>query len=206
VRDPKAALAYMREHLGLLKRHGFLEAGVELEDPKLVHARAELALETIREPRERTLSDETLDYLLPLVFEETAPPPYKGRPSTKFRDHWIVQAVAAGAAYGLTPTRNRERASPAQPTACEIAATTLAELGIDLAEASVEDIWSRRSDVADIHRRQAIGDFSPKDRASEYRARAKAWLVRYAAEKARFDRSREELDRHLAALARVREK
>jgi hypothetical protein len=209
VRDPnpEAARADLREYLGQLKRSGFLADGVEMEDPKLYHARAELALEATRDPSERTLSDEALDYLLPLVFEETAPAPNRGRPSTRFRDHYIAQAVATGASYGLTPTRNRLNSRPhRQPTACEIVATVLAELGINLTETSVEIIWSRRSDVADIHRRQAIGGLPPEDRASEYRARAKAWLVRYAAEHAKFHRMWEENARKLAALERVQEK
>jgi hypothetical protein len=194
----------MREYLGQLKRRGLLAGGVELEDPNLWHARAELALEVIREPDERTFSNEALDYLLSLVFEETAPSPNRGRPSTRFRDHWITQAVAISMRYGLMPTRNRANSGPdRQPTACGIVATVLTELDINLTETSVEDIWSRRSDVADIHRRQAIGGFSPEDRASEYRARAKAWLVRYAAEQAKFDRLGEE---NLATLERVRGK
>jgi hypothetical protein len=209
VRDPNpeaALLAHLREYLGQLKQGGLLADGVELEDPNLSHARAELALAG-REPCERTLSNEALDYLLPLVFEETASAPNRGRPSTRIRDHYIAAAVATGARDGLTPTRNRLNSRPhRQPTACGIVATVLAELGINLTETSVEDIWSRRSDVADIHRRQAIGGFSPEDRASEYRARAKAWLERYAAEQARFDRMVEENARHLAALERVREK
>jgi hypothetical protein len=210
VRDPKpeAALADMREYLGQLKRRGLLADGVELEDPNLSHARAELALEATREPSERRLSDEALDYLLSLVFEKTALAPNRGRPSTRFRDHWIAQAVATGAGYGLTPTRNRAKSGGPhrQPTACAIVATVLAELGINLTETSVEIIWSRRSDVADIHRRQAIGGFSPEDRASEYRARAKAWLVHYAAKQAKFDRLWEENARNFAALERVQEK
>jgi hypothetical protein len=209
VRDPNpaAALAHLREYLGQLKRGGLLADGVEMEDPKLSHARAELALEATRDPSERRLSNEALDYLLPLVFEETAPAPNRGRPSTRIRDHYIAQAVATDAGYGLTPTRNRLNSRPhRQPTACGIVATVLAELGINLTETSVEIIWSRRSDVADIHRRQAIGGFSPEDRAAEYRARAKAWLVRYAAEQAEFYRLWEENARNFAALERVQEK
>lgn len=208
MRDPNPAahaLAHLREYLGQLKRSGFLADGVEMEDPKLWRARAELALEATRDPSERRLSDEALDYLLSLVFEKTALAPNRGRPSNRIRDHYITHAVATGAGYGFTPTRNREK-SGRQPTACGIVATVLAELGITLTETSVEDIWSRRADVADIHRRQAIGGLSPEDRASEYRARAKAWLVRHAAEQAEFYRMCEEALERVKELERVREK
>ena len=57
MRDPNPAahaLAHLREYLGQLKRGGLLADGVEMEDPKLWRARAELALEATRDPSERS--------------------------------------------------------------------------------------------------------------------------------------------------------
>jgi hypothetical protein len=199
VRDPKpaldaeAALNEAREHLGLLKRLGFLEPGVEgLEAHIRWRARIQLRLEAVPErPARAAAVGETIaldaakeplrardvrDYLLRLLSEKPTPPPKKGRPSTEFRDFWIVQVIAClVASYSLTPTRNRvPNPTPhqQQPTACEIVAMVLDELGTSLAKtSSVEAIWSRRLTLS-----EALDHIIP---SPENYARAEAQFARY---------------------------
>jgi hypothetical protein len=175
VRDPaatatevEAALAEARDHLGLLKRLGFLEPGVEgLEAHTRWRARVALRLPARKWPAD------VRDYLLRVLSEKPTPTPMKGRPSTEFRDYWLRQVIAClVAVHDLTATRNRSPSNNStprqqQPTACEMVAEELAELGIDLTEASVEAIWSQRLRPGD-----AFDHMVP-----EYRARAEAWIA-----------------------------
>jgi hypothetical protein len=202
VRDPKpgldaeteVALGDVRHLLGFLKQVGFLKPGAELED-RLRYTRTVLALNAVRAPHERELPNDVLEYLLQLVFEKALA--QKGRPSTKFRDRWVLRALAYLVAQGLTPTRNRSptyNPTPCrqQPTACEMVAGVLAEFGINLTEASVEAIWSQRpnDDVLD----ETETGLSPK-----IQARARAWLARIEAEEAQFEAQEASLDAHLEA-------
>ena len=143
-------------------------------------ARMQLIQDASREPRERRLPDDVRGYLLRLLTEKTTPPPRKGRPSTKYRDYWIVQVLArlVASPHSLTPTRNREQSNNPRPrqqlTACGVVATVLGELAINLSEASVETIWSRRPD--DVVDYLPVGGPSLENE-ERLMAGLEAWLV-----------------------------
>jgi hypothetical protein len=164
VRDPatdtrtQAALAEARRHLGFANRLGLLEPRFEEDETDRrirSHLQTALTFDSARVPYERRWTDDEREYLQRVLAEKDTVAPRKGRPSTKRRDSWIVQVVARlVAAHGLTAMRNRSPAPDSkpqrQPTACELVAQVLDELGICLKKASVEAIWSRRpDDVAD---------------------------------------------------------
>jgi hypothetical protein len=140
------ALDEARWLAGFLKRFGCLKPGRRrtANDDMRFHALTELMLDSARDPRERKLPDDAREYLLRLL-EQSTLPPERGRPSTEGRADLIVKIVARLVAwYGLTPTRNRERIGDRRPTACEIVAVALGEVGVNLDGSTVERLWSNR--------------------------------------------------------------
>jgi hypothetical protein len=91
-----------------------------------------------------TISDDVRDWFLRQV--DQPGPPKLGRSSVQRRNFWIT-CVIRGLVneHAFKATRSRDSKSQQQPTACAIVAQALSQLGITLNEATIEDIWSRRS-------------------------------------------------------------
>jgi hypothetical protein len=134
----EAALDAAYECLRAIQQRGHLEPDEEYADAA---ERAHALYALLFNP---TISDDVRDYYLRLT--DQPGPPQPGRPSVQRRNFWIT-CVIRGLVneHGLQATHNREQNPCRQPTACGIVARVLNELGIRLNEATIEDIWSRRS-------------------------------------------------------------
>jgi hypothetical protein len=61
------------------------------------------------------------------------------RPTNRIRNGWITEAIRRTVDRGFAPTRNV--ATRRQASACSVVAAALNQLGVDLEERGVEDIW-----------------------------------------------------------------
>ncbi len=144
----KAARETAREALGRYFRAGALRSdALEYVQARGVRLNLELAMETgHRLPRD------VLEYLDRLVAEKqkeaTAPPRKRGQRPNTVRDHFILSVIGAIRRYGIAPRRGAAaRAKNAGESGCKIVAELLGELGINLTERGVEEVWSQRANV-----------------------------------------------------------
>lgn len=136
----EAALIEAYARLRATQERGDLDEDQEYEDSAM---RARVLWWIILEE----MPDDIRDYLLLRLCDGPASP-RKGRASTKRRDLCIMSVIRQLVdKYGLTPTRNRTSAGKPVTSACGIVTRALNELGINLAEASVDAIWSRRDAI-----------------------------------------------------------
>jgi hypothetical protein len=75
------------------------------------------------------------------------------RPTYIERNRWIAKAIRNTVKRGFAPTRN-EASQGKRESACSIVAAALGQLGINLSERTVEDIWN--SYLAAVRRTAAI--------------------------------------------------
>jgi hypothetical protein len=144
----KAARDTAREALGRYFRAGALRSDAqEYVQARGVRLNLELAMETgHRLPRD------VLEYLDRLVAEKqkeaTAPPRKRGQRPNTVRDHFILSVIGAIRRYGIAPRRGAAaRGKNAGESGCKIVAELLGELGINLTERGVEEVWSQRASV-----------------------------------------------------------
>jgi hypothetical protein len=150
----EAALEEARFLLEFLQRFGCLKPRpIDRDCDVRWGLRMKLALDEARDPGEREQGDDERQYLLKLLARDAVLPRKRGRPPTKDRDRWIVRVIERlRVVHGLVPTRNREGGEKPhrQPTACEIVARVLDELGISLTIPSIESVWSNRPTEIDV--------------------------------------------------------
>lgn len=144
----KAARETAREALGRYFRAGALRSdALEYVQARGVRLNLELAMKT-----GHRLPPDVLEYLDRLVAEKQneamAPPRKRGQRPNTVRDHFILSVIGAIRRYGIAPRRGAAaREKNAGESGCKIVAELLGELGINLTERGVEEVWSQRANV-----------------------------------------------------------
>lgn len=149
MRDPAvnvevaAAIEQARRFLAFFQRHGGLNKG----DPErnLRHA----ARSYIDGLDDDVMPKPLRDYVCCVLAEH---PP--GRSTYIGRDMFITMAIEATVKRGFAPTRNDASRSKRE-SACSIVAAALGQLGFEMSERTVEDIWRRRAAVRKIGRKKS---------------------------------------------------
>jgi hypothetical protein len=140
----KAAREMARAALGLYFRAGVLRSGAEQHnEARMVRIELQLAQTTRRQ-----LSNHALEYLDRRLLEKekttAASPSKRGRRPYIVRDLFIMSVISAIRTYGILPRRSvAARDDGRRVSGCSIVAEVLGELGINLTERGVEEVWSR---------------------------------------------------------------
>jgi hypothetical protein len=185
----EAAFKDTRRVLGLIKRFGGLRGGKEDDPDHSIRSEARhwLTLEGIAPPTSSRIPNDIRKYLLYLVTdweldpvtEATRPVRRRApsrrerrRPANTIRDHWTVDMIAyLRDEYSIKPTRNRESRRK-RDCGCSIVAKVLGELGINLTETGVEEVWRQLGAYAQPKNvPKEIGFTEEQQRAAEHRMR-----------------------------------
>jgi hypothetical protein len=138
----KAAREMARAALGLYSRAGALRSDAEqYNEARMVRIELQLAQTTRRE-----LSNHALAYLDRVLLEKmtAAPPRNSGRRAYTVRDWFIGSVIAAIKAYDILPRRSGAARNAGRGVCgCSIVAEVLGELGINITERGVEEVWSQ---------------------------------------------------------------
>jgi len=173
--EVEAAIEETRIVLGLLSRFGGLRDGVE-DDPDAdmrSKARIDLTINSVRAEWAQRLPDDVRNYLLRLVSDyeyrpdsevshrvkPASPPKRRGRPRNTARDQMLVDMIARIELHGIDRTRNREMRD--HRCGCDIVSQVLGELGIDLEEEGVEDVWRRMGHRARLDKLPLVPGLTP---------------------------------------------
>jgi hypothetical protein len=131
-----------RAALGLYSRAGALRSDAEqYNEARMVRIELQLAQTTRRE-----LSNHALAYLDRVLLEKmtAAPPRNSGRRAYTVRDWFIGSVIAAIKAYDILPRRSGAARNAGRGVCgCSIVAEVLGELGINITERGVEEVWSQ---------------------------------------------------------------
>jgi hypothetical protein len=141
--DPLVAVAIKetRSVLRVWQVLGGLRDGVEMHPDFEIRSKARVEL--TRPDIKGKLSNDVLRYLYVLVSDDrSAPPPKrKGRRRNTVRDQMLVDMIAhIKERHGIDPTRNRSSMHD-HYSGCAIISQVLGELGIDLEEEGIEEVW-----------------------------------------------------------------
>jgi hypothetical protein len=147
-----AAIKETRDVLGVWQALRGLRDGLEYEARIRTKARAELTRSDIK----ASLSDDVFRYLWRFVLP-TSQPKLRGRPRNTIRDQILVNMIAhIKERHGIYPTRNRDSMHDYY-SCCAIVSQVLVELGIELEEVAVEEVWRRMG-----HRARPDKSWRPK--------------------------------------------